>query len=638
MKLVSDKEESFFLKESYFFIALIAVSILTLIPFIFTGFATGDDIEYFLTSQSEGGWLKGFNYAKMNGRFYFSFMKPIFYEWIPYGLGSYIFPKIINVILVAMNYILFSLIVKELFNNRWLAFLCYLIGLVFISVKGVNNPIVSYPIYFSLSFSAVLGSLLAAIKFQQTEKTKYKYISVLFFLFGLLFYENYLIYLPLIVGFIAYNRLVAHEENLTVRLRKAFILTLPFSIVVVLYMTAYIVWRMVFNEYHYGGAMVSKENSLIDILTTITSLSKGAYPLFFYFSGHSIFSSNSYLLGNHVHGLHNVFLHAKIEWVFKATIVSLLFYYIIQKINAIDKKKLIYISIVAITFLYLPELLLACTEKYRTLVISYGLTNYLTTYFSVFPVALLLAMVLVVPVLLIKNDTLRKVYMVFFAVAIGLASIVNDYSNDHALIDLRNSLYTFEAVDEFIKTEDFKKLPENTNIYSPQLYMNNSEISYMFAQKFDWSHYFYVRSGKNVLVKKSVKDFSPNLKSYFYLNYGHSRKSVDQFIAFAPVQSNAALLTPESAVVADSVTVYYYSTYKSFSILLHTLDGAEGDSTITVNGKDYTLNGNYKELFIHYKNEQDFFKPIKIKAKNIDIKSIMVVHNSNSLGTTIELE
>jgi len=635
---MSDKNKAVLFNEFYFLIALLAVTVVTLFPFIFTGFATGDDIQYYITYHTKDIWAESFRYAQSNGRFYFAFMMPIFYEWLPYVFDSFTTPKLINVIFIALNYFLFALLVKEVLNNKWVGFLCYLIGMVLISIKGVNNPIVSYPIYFSLSFSLILYSLYTAIKFQRTQLTKYKWYSVICFALGLLFYENYLIYLPLILGFIAYPQLSNTVDSWFQRLKKAFVAVLPFTAVVFLYMTAYISWRLVYNQYSYGGAMVSADNTLFDFFNTITTLSKGAYPLFFYFSGHSIFQENSYILGNHVHGLPNVFLNIKLEWFFKAVIVSLLFYYIVQKTHALDKRKLLYVSIVGIIFIYAPQLLLASTEKYMTLVKCCGLSNYLTTYFSFFPVAMLLGFVLILPVFSIPKQAWLITYKVFIAVLIGLASVVNDYSNDHAVNDLKNPLYTFQALEEFVQTEEFKKIPDHSFIYTPQLYKSNSEISYMFAQHYDWSDYFKFKSGKNMLVPTAPEEFNPtsDIKHFYYLNYGHNRKTVDQFFALAKLPEYPARAV-DLPVFSDSVTVYYYSTYKTFSILLHTKE-VPSDSVISVNGTSYPMKTDYMELVVHYKNNTDLFKPIKIKARNIDVKSMTVMHNSNSLSTVIELE
>lgn len=636
---MSDKDKSFFFTEFYFIVALLALTLATLVPFIFTGFATADDIQYYVSYHTRDIWDLGFRYAQGNGRFYFAFMMPVFYEWVPYVFDSYTAPKVINIILIALNYFLFALIIKEIFNNKWIGFLCYLIGMVLISISGVNNPIVSYPIYFSLSFSFILFSIYAAIKYRDSLLVKYKWYSVLSFTLGLLFYENYFIYLPLIVGFIAYPQLSNLQDRWPLRFTKASVEVLPFAVVFLLYMTAYITWRLVYNEYAYDGSMVSSDNSFGDFINTITSISKGAYPLFFYISEQSFFYETSYILGNHEPGLLHVFFNMKAEWFFKAVIVALLFYYIIEKIQATNKRKLVYTSIVGIIFVYAPQLLLAVTEKYTSLVKCCGLSNYLTTYFSFFPVAMLLCIVLVWPVFSIKKPIVLTSYKILIAVLIGLTSIVNDYCNDHAVRDLRNPLYTFEAVDQFLLSNDFKAIPGHSFIYAPQLYKRSSEISYMFGQGYDWSDYFGIKSGKEVIMWPKPEAFNPvgtDIKHFYYLNYGHNRKTVDQFFALAKLKEYPAHAI-DSPVFSDSVAVYYYSTYKTFSIQLHTQD-IPSDSVIIVNDKSYEMKSNNMELLIRYKNANDFFKPISIKAKNIDVKNLTVMHNSSSLGTVLEVE
>ncbi len=638
---MSIQKESFFSKEPYFLIALVAVTFITLYPFIFTGFATGDDIMFYLQSHKSDIWENALNHAKRNGRFFFTFIRPLFFELIPYGTGSYVFPKVVNTLLIVLNFGLFALIVKELFSSKWIAFLCYLIGFVFISIKGVNNPIVSYPIYFTFSFSFILFALYFAIKFQQSERAKYRILSAACLPIGFIFYENYLVYVPLIIGFIVYNKVRDTAEPMIYRMRKALVLAFPFIVSVVLYLGVYIYWRTMFGG-HYKGSSIASDNSIWDFFSTVTAISRGAYPLYFYFSGHTIFSDNSYILSNHEHGLPYVFLHAKAEWIFKAVIVGLLFYYIIKKIEVGKAKKMIYIGLLAAVFIYAPQVILAFTEKYSTLVKCCGLNNYLTTYFSSFAVSLLLAIVLLGPLLLIRKERSKTIYKAFVAVLIGLASIVNDYANGHSVTDLNNIYYTFKAVDEFMKTEQFKNIPSHSGIYTPQLYKSNSEISYMFAQHFDWSDYFYDRSKKQIGVYGAIEEFSQTkasmLNHFYYMNYGHSRKSEDQFFAVAAIPQNPRFYTSSKPIVSDSVTIYYYSTYKKFSVLFATSCPLK-DSSLTVNGKKRFLQNNYKELVVEYKNQNDFFKPIVIKAKNIDLKSIVVIHNSNSIASdTVRLD
>ena len=135
----------------YYLLALIAI--LTFSNFIYTGFSTNDDYEYYTRYFTDANvWKSSYEYAKMNGRFYFAFMQPLFNIIIPYSFDSLVLTRIFNLVLIFLGAIIFAINLKIVFKTSKYSYLFILFYLVFVTIKGGNNPIISYPFYFSTSW------------------------------------------------------------------------------------------------------------------------------------------------------------------------------------------------------------------------------------------------------------------------------------------------------------------------------------------------------------------------------------------------------------------------------------------------------------------------------------------------------
>ena len=77
----------------------------------------------------------------------------------------------------------------------------------------------------------------------------------------------------------------------------------------------------------------------------------------------------------------------------------------------------------------------------------------------------------------------------------------------------------WQAVNRFLKTEEYSNVPENAIIYAPSLW---NIIGSVGIHDSYWSDYFRIISGKNVRVEKnstqiSNKDKNEILYSYSYV-------------------------------------------------------------------------------------------------------------------------
>lgn len=620
-------------EDSWIFFILAGLSIVVLFPFVETGFASGDDVEFMLTAESGYSLTTAKLYAETAGRFYF-YVTKLFYD-LPYLIGDLYFVKLINIIFIALNFILASIIVKKITNDKWLGYFTFLIALVFISIKGSNNPVTSFQWYFSFSFCFILLSILFAVQHAGNKKRKYKIYSFVCYTLGLVFYESYLIYLPLIIFILSLPSLRNNELGPNGKIKRAFYNTYPIIIIGAIYLLAYFLFRAYISPSIYAGTQFSADISLGTIFKTITNLAAGAYPGFYYFNGHGVYQEGSYLLENHQHDLIALLKNAKSVWYFKAIVMTVLSYVLINKSRFANKKKAFGLIMIAFLFIYLPHLPLSLTQKYSG---GYFANSYVTTYFSFISITVLLGLLFVS----VKHITVKKVQYVtkfFILVSIFLGSIMCDYSNWHTVNDLKNKLNTFKCVDEFTKTEFFKELPEESYIYSPNIYTPASHVSW--AHMHNWSDYIRIKTGKRLTVSNNrasfIEKFKNKDKNCYYLQYSFYRKSKDRYIAIGLLNDKSIVDSTKNEFYSDSLAVFYYSTCKDFCLNFGINN--RNDSTIKIRVNDTLLltNKSYAKLRIKYKKYNEYFKPIYLTTDDIDLTSVSITNNLSENEVDVEL-
>lgn len=514
--------QNIYQKEERIIIYLISfLYLITLSNYIYTGFATNDDYQYFCRYfNDENVWKESYEYAKMNGRFYFIFMQPLFNILLPYSFGSYLFAKSLNLVVIAIGVYVMGGNIARLLKNNTYRNLFHLFFCIFITIKGSNNPIISYPLYFSTSWLFFQISIQYFLKFKEKNVVSAKYLSLLFYLFSLLFYEIYVVLSIIFLG-ISYLYLPKYSKNWIERLKFIFKTNLPILCVILIYITVYYVFKKNFSSQAYEGVNVSNNFSISSFFTAILMLSKGGLPLHLYFSGHGVYENCSYILGGHIQSLINPIINIKKEWLFKSVIVGTAFILIANnhKISTIkfNKTSIILISL-GLSLIFLPHVLLALTPKYQ-MYTSMGMDYYITTYFSALFIYIFLS-VLISPIFLIKSSPMRKAAIAIFTVIFMWSSVLIDYSNYHAKTDLMKIYNFIVALNELTESSNFNKISEKDIIIAPSLYKVNSDISYYNCCDFDMSPYFKTRMHNNIrVVKDSTLAVNYPISNIYRLDY-----------------------------------------------------------------------------------------------------------------------
>ncbi|NJO92122.1 MAG: hypothetical protein HC831_26475 [Chloroflexia bacterium] len=222
-----------------------------------------------------------------------------------------------------------------------------------------------------------------------------------------------------------------------------------------------------------------------------------------------------------------------------------------------------------------------------------------------------------------------------FLLAFG--SVMCDYSNWHSVKDLQIPLNTYKSFDKFIETKTFRSLPDNVTIYAPDLFNPVSRLSWVYLHI--WNDYVMAKIGKKVIItndKKEVNDASKNKLPVYYLNFGIDRKNLDRHISIAKLKDNSVVDSLEHRLFSDSLTLFYYSTNKEFDIAFNTRI-SDTINYAKVNDSLKVSKSSYFKLRCEYNNYNDYFTPIFIISKNIDLESITISNQLTSSEVNLKL-
>jgi hypothetical protein len=565
----------------YYLLALIAI--LTFSNFIYTGFSTNDDYEYYTRYFTDANvWKSSYEYAKMNGRFYFAFMQPLFNIIIPYSFDSLVLTRIFNLVLIFLGAIIFAINLKIVFKTSKYSYLFVLFYLVFVTIKGGNNPIISYPFYFSTSWVFFQLATYFFIKFLNDDVKKYKFYSLFFYSLALLFYEMYLVYSLM---FIAITFIFYYNLNWKISVLNLFKKNNLLMYANIVYVVVYYAFKKQISSELYDGVNIAGEFKFYSFARAMFYLSKGAMPLHLYFSGHGVYDNCSYLLGGHVQSVLTPILNIKIEWLVKSILVATGLMIIAKKYketnsNLFDVKQKIMLFLLSFALIYVPHFLLALTVKYQYYT-NMGMDNYITSYFSSF-IFFSWLVFLTYLILSIKYDLVKNIVFALFVFIVSVSSILIDYSNFHAKKDLEKVYEFFESIDYLVKSEDFKAIKDSSVIVAPDLFKVNSDISYYNVGNFDIMRYVKAKTNRTfIFFKDSSLINTPNPNNYF-LTYKTTKNGY--YFLITKANSHETKLFIRSTKSKETINVFDRDSVFSDNI---TLNNKEGMSTITYKKFDH---------------------------------------------------
>jgi hypothetical protein len=136
----------------------------------------------------------------------------------------------------------------------------------------------------------------------------------------------------------------------------------------------------------------------------------------------------------------------------------------------------------------------------------------------------------------------------------------------------------------------------------------------------------FFASTKDELLN-AVNNYNQN---FYYLKYDYNKKGLDRFIVFATISQNSIVDSINTQILSDSVSCFYYSSYKEFTIS-YKFD-ANSDTTIiySINNQLFNSDGQIAINKYKYHNLNQNFKPIFINSPDIEMNSFNVSSLTNN--------
>jgi hypothetical protein len=609
------------------YISFLIITIITFYPLFFTGIACGDDLQNYLVARWGNFMKDAGDSALIAGRFYYYIVKPL--NSLPYIYDNIYVTKLFQIIPLIVCFLLFSRILFIVTRSKELSFLYFLMVLVLFQISGYTSLFVTYPFYYTFSFSLLLWSYLLLWSFLKNQKRKFLFYSALLFAFGLLFYETYLFFL-LIFGFTILSHHLKDDNTLREKLKSSFLQFLPFLCLAILYLCVYFLFRLYHPSKYDGTSFASSGITFHSFFNVLWSLSYTSFPLSVFESSREIFYTKSELIAGHSPVVIKIILNARVEWLIKGFLVALCGYLILIRIPKIKPKTLMGIVLFSVLLVFTPHIPLALTPKY-TFYTSVGMIGYVTTFFSLFGVLLLIVFLLGYLMNLASiHPLLQKIVAFLLIIVLFVFSVLTDYSNNAIAKDIRSANLRFYAMDELMKTEMFRSIPNGSNLFTGDLYTNPSfSARNLTEQSFNWSSYIDIKTGINQEVFKNEKDFlvamNDTTRQSYYLTLQQAVKDDDIAIVLAKIRKSA----PEDTVVqtiVDKAWVLYYSPYKIFSVSFACKDPSmKQNVTLKINHiKDSIPPGKTIDLTIFNTQRSHIATFFSIQAESIDLKSIRI--------------
>ncbi len=633
------QEKYFSESKTYLWFLFFLTILLTLFPFFKIGFTTADDFGYYLRTLDGTVFSDAVKSAENTGRFYLYFVKPIYS--IPYLVDNFYFTKIIQYSFLLWSFILFTVLIKRIFKQNEFSLLIFLLLFTFLSVTpNFHIPVIAYPFYFTFSFSIFLISLLQLLKYYETNKYKCLIVSATLFSVALLFYENFLIFLLFILGFMALKNFV--EQKFRFLKNKSFYKEiLPFILVFLAYLTCYFIYKKINNERgYYSGSSFVQDFNIHHFLEVLINYNKASLPTKMYHEFRSIIEMYSLLQGGHRHNFWYILQNSTLITILNSIIQSFLFVSIVLKIKStISWKKAGMAFLILLLLTFSVHILLGLTDKYQGSDYWRNVSGYVTTYYSYFCITTLIGFVIYACIkAFYSNKYLKNLTIGVFSVVIFGLSIMMGYTNEHLSRAWQQSQNKFNIMDKVLEKRIFDKIPKNATIYTGELNPSLYDFGLgICSYPSSWKDYVFLKTGKKLNIYTLLDDFKHNLlqdslQHVYYISLYDTPKNQDVLLVLSKINNNSIKKNEEetmlSAITANEADVYYYSPNKEFIFEFYIPKCKQDSSFVFINNVNYKVYQGLNAIRINNMNKKEEITLFTIKssepflAKSFSISTI----------------
>lgn len=499
-----------------------------------------------------------------------------------------------------------SLIIGKLFKSKWLIPFTYLLSLVFLQNSWEHTPVSSFSGFFSFPILVLMSSIYIFIIYVELGNKKYLYLSLVSFIYVLLTYEVYIAYI------IFYISLAFIYRG---GLKEALLLAKHHIIASVSYMLVFIV-VYINKSSVYGGADISTELNILDSLEVIWQLSISALPTYFLFNDkyQYLFYIYSESINKDI-GLNMILQSISVEFYFKAFIVFVVIFYLLNKIKVKNNIKWKYFLILIIYF-FIPAVPLSITPQYIESVQNEGMLGVPITYFSYLTlVAIIVSLVIVVKKWALKfNESFKIIINIILSIIIAVISMGVDFNNYYINKEQSKLASKWEVVNEFVNTDYYNNIPDGAFVISPTLYETKGSLGIHDGY---WTDYVQVKSNSSKIVHivRSIDQIPAEVNDYFILKFIQNEDILyKQALIIGLVNKNVSDIHTNQVTIFDMSSDLEMTIYGVASSVIELTGGkvieADGQFNVKADPSNYTI--------------KDDLKIFNLSGNEIDLNSINI--------------
>jgi len=479
------------------YLALVMYISMTLLPLLSSGYYSDDLVFSSIKGQIKLNNSSLFNYIynyivswMNNGRF----VPMAFISTLPiiYFPDDYRLYKAVILLIVILNALSFSFLIKGLTKDRYLSLYSLLLLPIFFQFRLYHDPILSFSGLLPLFMLIMVCAMLYFAKYLENDKPIHLIISLILYNICLYFTESSV---PLIVLFWLMVMYKSPHSDMKLKIYKV----MPHLLFMLLAVAVAIIVRMTKNtpSAAYEGTAINLH--LVPFAKTLLLQLYSTLPM-------SYFISNPSQIDNH--NLRGILSGIDVTDYLAIFIFVMLSYYLLNRIN--DTRKSSLLIWLGMPFVLIPAALISLTVKYQRELQQAGPgMGYIHVYSQYFG-GLLIALGILL--YLVRKTAVGKQRVALYSVIIILTSmmmLLNKQSN-RAVVDISNIDLHFrrEALALALKDDILQSVPENSRLLILDEYAYNpypptkSHLKGWAAGGYPWKNQalVYQYSGKRMKV------------------------------------------------------------------------------------------------------------------------------------------
>lgn len=507
------------------------VILLACIPIWTQGIMCNDELQYYYWNrQGFSIAYKTYWHAWMEqGRFLASFLTPIWMRLSVIGrnIGEY---RIIPVLSILLNIVLFGILLYRLFQNKYFALFCSFMILAFLPITFAPMAPNAYTTTFGIPFSFLLGAMILYMDYINKPQIKKGILISLFMMVAFTSYEIFVTYVPLFCLFVLW-------KNKLKDFKKIVRLCLLPGLTGITYILLYVLCRIWMPSDYAGNNIKFTIRSAAQILFYLGKASFPGYML----------SVPAYQYLNAIYNNLRPIDYVRIALLAGTLLVVLCRLIIIGKKEKqnIWSKQDIAIILVALLYTMLPALPIALSSLYQNNVgKDTGFVALPTTYFTYFFATFLCCYILWKILSKYKNALIS----IILSLIIVTVCIPIQYMNSNFSM-IQNDLFKrLQHIEDFLTTNTLMNMGA-VQIYSNDIFKTNLSLGVHASYWQDELN----RRGSNIQIapyaEESLFENDTYFLSFINDNYFVMEGQKDIYLAFPTANDTVVVELQEGSLL-----------------------------------------------------------------------------------------